>query len=573
MKASDYLINFLRQRGVTNIFEVVGGMITHLIDSGDRQPGMQLVSMHHEQAAAFAADAVGRMTGLPGVAMATSGPGAVNLLTGIGSCFFDSVPAIFVTGQVNLNEQRGVRPIRQLGFQETDIVSMAQPITKAAWSIRTVEEIPLRLNEAFRIALAGRRGPVLLDIPMDLQRANLSEEPRPPTGEETPSFNDSAIVEALLTGLSQAERPLILVGGGVHAARAVSVFRHFVEQAQVPVVNSLLAVDALPYFHPLRVGLIGTYGNRWANMALGTCDLLIVLGSRLDIRQTGADVKTFQMGRTIFHVDCDPGEINNRVQGCRPVVADLSAFLLAATHAAEAIPVARPPDWLAQISQWRRTWPDAQEPSTQQGINPNNFMHALSQASQAAAAYVVDVGNHQMWAAQSLELGAGQRLLTSGGMGSMGFSLPAAIGAAFAAPRQPILQICGDGGMQMNLQELQTVFHHQLPLKMVVLNNHSYGMVRQFQQTYFHERYPATYWGYSAPDFAKVARAFGIASATITEPAEIRAGLAELWAQPQSPFLLQVHIDPLANVYPKIAFGYPLTEMEPFAKPLDMEGT
>jgi acetolactate synthase-1/2/3 large subunit len=333
-------------------------------------------------------------------------------------------------------------------------------------------------------------------------------------------------------------------------------------------------VDALPYNHPQRVGLIGSYGNRWANIALGSCDMLLVLGSRLDIRQTGADVLSFQSERKIFHVDCESGEINNRVQGCFPVQADLRSFLPAAIKAAKDFAFNDHPSWQNEIKLLREKWPDTDEIKIDKGINPNRFMHELSRISSQTMGFVVDTGNHQMWAAQSLDLSPEQKFITSGGMGAMGFSLPAAIGASFASPGRPVVQISGDGGMQMNIQELETIAHHKLPVKMVVLNNHSYGMVRQFQQSYFHERYASTYQGYSTPDFEKVAQAYGIQAATIDETEEsTQRGLSQLWADPTIPFLLQVEIDPMINAYPKIAFGHPITQMEPFAKPLDMEGT
>lgn len=576
MKASNYIVNYLYKKGVTHIFEVIGGMITHLIDSADQHGKIKLVSVHHEQAAAFAAHGMGQSSGIPGVAMATSGPGAVNLLTGIGSCYFDSVPAIFITGQVNLNEQKGTRQIRQLGFQETDIVSMARPITKAALMIKSAAEIPNALDEAFRIALSGRPGPVLLDIPMDIQRMDIPETVEPSQSPYFNDFQDIKNLDAIFNAFNQAKKPIILAGGGINSSRSVSMFRKLIDLLGIPVVNSLMAVDVLPYDHPQRVGLIGSYGNRWANMALGNSDMLLVLGSRLDIRQTGADVVSFQSGRTIFHVDCEDSEINNRVQGCIPVQADLRSFLPEAIKAAQGFAFNSHRDWQNEIKQMREEWPDTHEIKIDQGINPNQFMHELSLASKQAMGFVVDVGNHQMWAAQSLDLGPDQKFITSGGMGAMGFSLPAAIGVSFASPGQPVVQIAGDGGMQMNIQELQTIAHHKLPIKMVVLNNNSYGMVRQFQQSYFHERYPSTYDGYSAPDFEKVAQAYGIATASIGNPEEavsVQSGLSQLWANPEAPFLLQVQIDPMINAYPKIAFGHPITEMEPFVKPIEMEGT
>ena len=574
MKGSDYVAEFLAARGVRQVFEVVGGMITHLVDSLARQPSIRIISVHHEQAAAFAAEGAARMTGVPGVAMATSGPGATNLLTGIGSCYFDSVPAVFITGQVNRSEQKGSRAIRQLGFQEMDIVSMAAPVTKAAWSLQSAEDIPRMLANAFALATAGRPGPVLLDIPMDVQRLDVTAamvSSVSPVAASEP-LPDPGSLDELFSALKRAARPLILAGGGVRSAQTRESFKTFVERVQVPVVNSLMGVDLLPFGHPLRVGLIGSYGNRWANLAIGRCDFLLVLGSRLDVRQTGSDTAAFKAGREIFHVDCEPGEMNNRLTGCRTVLSHLRSFLDAAL-ASSSLGRNEPSSWLAEIAGLRRQWPDTAEIVGIPGINPNELMHRLSQASTRAAAYVADVGQHQMWAAQSLEVGDTQRFLTSGGMGAMGFGLPAAIGAAVASSGGPVVLVAGDGGFQLNLQELQTVVRNKLPVKVVVLNNGCHGMVRQFQQSYFHERYQSTYWGYSTPDFRRVADAYGIGARAIAKVEEVDGLLADMWADPSAPFLGEIAIDTFANAYPKIAFGLPITEMEPLAKPLEMEGT
>lgn len=572
MKASDYIASFLAAQGVQHVFEVSGGMITHLLDSIHRSGAIRIVSMHHEQAAAFAADAVGRMTGVPGIAMATSGPGATNLLTGIGSCYFDSSPAVFITGQVNRSEQKGTRAIRQLGFQETDIVAMASPITKAAWRVNLPEEMPHLLTDAFALATSGRPGPVLIDIPFDLQRAELSVEFPSHQSIKPGEQADPQQIEQVLNALNRAKRPLILAGGGIRAARACDLFRQLVNQLEVPVVNSLLAVDALPSNSPLRVGMIGSYGNRWANLAIGRSDFILVLGSRLDIRQTGAETQAFKGDRTIYHVDCEPAEINNRVTGCHAIPTDLHSFLSAVIQLSESRNSVDRTAWLNELVKLKEMWPDTAELQNINGINPNQFMHELSTCSSLAATYVADVGQHQMWAAQSLALEDHQSFLTSGGMGAMGFALPAAIGAAFACS-EPIVMIAGDGGFQVNIQELQTVTRNNLPIKMIVLNNGCHGMVRQFQESYFEARYQSTYWGYSAPDFARVANSYGIQNSTIEDQSDVSAGLERLWQDPKSPFLLQVMIDTFANAYPKIAFGHPITEMEPFVKPLDMETT
>jgi acetolactate synthase I/II/III large subunit len=567
MKVSDYVADFIYAQGVTHVFEVVGGMITHLIDSMYRKGNIRIISVHHEQAAAFAAEGYSRVTGIPCVAMATSGPGAVNLLTGIGSCYFDSIPAVFITGQVNSYEMKGDRSIRQLGFQETDIVSMARPITKAAWCLTSPEDVAAALERAFKIALSDRPGPVLLDIPMDVQRADIPfSSPQRVIADDHTSL-DRAELENLIQRLCDANKPIILAGGGVHSAQAAGLFRQFVSKINVPVLNSLMFVDALPYLNPLRVGLIGTYGNRWANLAFGESDFLLVLGSRLDIRQTGSETEAFKGNRVIYHVDCDPGEINNRIKGCLPVVSSIRSFLKQAIEVSNGRAFPDRSDWVAEIETLKMMWPDAGELKDIHGINPNVFLHQLSKSSPHSLAYIVDVGQHQMWAGQSVELTENQRFITSGGMGAMGASLPTAVGVAFALNGKPVVVIAGDGGFQLNIQELQTVLQHHLPVKIVIINNGSYGMVRQFQQSYFEKRYQSTVWGFSAPDFVRVAQAYGIPAYSIHTTDEVETGLKKMWEDPNTAFLLQIFIDMKANVYPKIAYGKPLTFMEPFNKP------
>ena len=570
IKVSDYVADFLYAQGVRHVFVVAGGMITYLLDSIHRHGRLDLVDTHHEQAAAFAADAMGRITGIPGVAMATSGPGATNLLTGIGSCYFDSSPAVFITGQVNRNEQKGRRSVRQLGFQETDIVSMAESITKAAWRVSSPGEVPDLLAKAFSVAASGRPGPVLVDIPMDVQRESVEFGSPGPVQPPADNAWELRAADELLDALSAAQRPLILAGGGIRSARAVDLFRTFAELAGVPVVNSLMAVDVLPYGNPLRAGMIGTYGNRWANLAVGLSDFLLVLGSRLDVRQTGSDTMAFKGNRIIYHVDIDASEINNRVKGCEAIVTHLHPFLAVAIETLDTHTLPDWRDWLVELAELRRQHPDTVEARGTSGINPNEFMHQLSAASQPAAAFVVDVGQNQMWAAQSLELQQNQRFLASGGMGAMGFALPAGVGATYACSEQPVVVISGDGGLQLNIQELQTIASSALPVKMIVLNNKCYGMVRQFQQSYFEARYTSTYWGYTAPDFAQVAQAYGIPAFTIWEGSEVKEAMSKLWHNPRQPVLMQVMLDPLLNVYPKIAFGRPITEMEPSARPVDI---
>ncbi len=571
MRAADWIAKFLASQGVGAVYEVAGGMIVNLIDALHREGQVRIVACHHEQAAGFAAEGHARMDGVPGVAMGTSGPGAINLLTALGSCHFDSTPAVFITGQVNRHERKLDRPIRQLGFQETDVAAMAAPIAKAAWRVETIEELPGRFEAAFALARSGRPGPVLVDVPLDLQLAEVDvpvpDGPVPIEPAHDPLTADA--VGVAVADLAAAERPLILAGGGLRAGRAVGAFRAMVDQLGVPVVNSLMGVDVLPFDHPLRVGMIGTYGNRWANIALSRCDALLVLGSRLDIRQTGADTDAFIAGGKIHHIDVDPGEINNRVTGVEALVGDLAPVLADLAAAAAAGEPGDHAAWAAEIADLHERWPDTGELPGIEGINPNEVIHKLAHPS--AAAYVADVGQHQMWAAQSVELEGEQRFLTSGGMGAMGSGLPLAVGAAFESGA-PVVSINGDGGFQLNIQELQTLARNKLPVKVVVLDNGSHGMVRQFQESYLDGRYQSTVWGYSAPDFARVAEAYDIPARRVEDAADLDAAITTMWAA-DGPYLLEIAIDLKANAYPKIAFGYPISEMEPFVAPKAMEAT
>ena len=575
MKVSDYIASFLHKQEITVVFEMAGGMITHMLDSISAYNDIKIISMHHEQAASFAADAFGRITGRPGVALATSGPGATNLLTGISSCYFDSTPAIFITGQVNLHEQKGDLAIRQLGFQETDIASMAAPVTKAVYRITDASQIESVFEEAFLLTLTGRPGPVLIDIPMNIQRAEIQVNPIVYLSKVVEKSVTLTNFEQIFTLLKASAKPLLLAGGGIRASGAWSVFKKFVNATQLPVISSLLGIDVLPRTDENNIGFLGSYGNRWANLAVGESDFIIVLGSRLDIRQTGADTNFFS-SKTIIHVDCEIGELNNRIKNCYIVHDDLVNFLEGALKYIDNkhISIDSFYDWKLKIKELRNTWPDTNELPNIQGINPNVFMHKLSHNAGNIHAWIADVGNHQMWAAQSLELLEGQRFLTSGGMGAMGYALPAGIGACLASGK-PVVVIAGDGGFQLNIQELQTIYRNNLPVKMIVINNNNLGMIRQFQDSYFNSRYQSTFWGYTAPDFEKVAVAYGIEALTITLDEEITHAVE--WflndESEQKPRLLQVIVDSYANAYPKIAFGKPLTEMEPYSKPIEMEGT
>lgn len=562
MTVADYLACYLNERGVKRVFEITGGMITFLLDAIYHNGRIQIVSLRHEQSAAMAADVYGRLTGVPGVALATSGPGAINLLTGIAGAYFDSSPTVFITGQVNRNEQRGQRKIRQQGFQETDIVSMARPVTKAAWMVPDAAVFPSMLADAFALATEGQPGPVLLDIPMDIQRAELPRTLHHQTNHclkySSPTLPVAAIRDAA-SALANAQRPLILAGGGIRAAMVTSLFRSWIEQIKVPVVHSLMGVDVLPSDSPYRCGLIGTNGNRWANKALVEADMLLVLGSRLDIRQTGSVLDAFS-NQQIVHVDCIDAHINNRVTGCTPIVADLREALPAFVDVSRTKEWPSRQVWLDRIAGWRRQRSDCDELADSAPMNPNELVRAATTAFNSTHVIVTDVGQNQMWTAQSAFIGKDTRFVSSSGLGSMGFALPAAISSAMESGET--LMIAGDGGFQMNIQELQSVVQHALPIRMIVLNNQCLGMVRQFQDTYLDGRLQSTAWGYSAPDFERVAQAYGIPARSLDKIEE--SGDAFAWMKSQKgPSLLQVMIDPKTGLYPKVKFGCPLSEMEP----------
>ncbi|MTK52804.1 thiamine pyrophosphate-binding protein [Paludibacter sp.] len=562
MKVTSYIAHFLKSKNIDTIFELQGGMITRIIDELYRHDGFKIITMHHEQAAAMAADAYARVTNKPGVALATSGPGATNLITGIGNCYFDSVPAIFITGQVNLNEQKGDKSVRQLGFQETDIVSVVKPLTKAAFAIKSAQEVPAVLQQAYDLSLEGRPGPVLIDIPMNLQIAECDEFKDLSETVQQPDLNNLfSFVSDYISSLRQSKRPLVLAGRGIRIANAVKELHLIAEKLNIPIVTSLNGIDVIPDNNPCRIGLIGSYGNRWANYALGTCDLLLVIGSRLDLRQTGSDIQAFKTGKKIFHVDIDAAELNNRISDCQVLHADILPFLnqllnsdIADTDFSY---------WFAEIKAKKEERPDTAELSNIKGINPNKLVRAISHCSRLAVAVTADVGSNQMWVAQSVSLSNNQLFLSSGGMGAMGYSLPAAIGSSIASGKAPVVCFAGDGGFQINVQELQTIRRNNLPIKIVILNNHCLGMIRQFQDSYFDSAYQSTVWGYSAPDFAALANVYEIESIRIDQEEQIEEALLKMWGKPDQPFLLDVSLDIHTNVYPKMLFGNSITEMEP----------
>lgn len=566
MKLSDYVIDYLSSRGVTHIFEVAGGSITHLLNSLYDRQDITSVSMHHEQSAAFAAEGYARASGKIGVAMATSGPGATNLITGIGSCYFDSVPTLFITGQVNTYEYKFSKNVRQIGFQETDIASIVEPIVKEAVLVTDEQSISETLERLVNLALGCRQGPVLIDLPMNIQRAEI---PPPELKQATlmpPTINDEVIARVSEL-IRTSSRPVILAGGGVRSAGAVDVLVDFARRYNIPVVVSLMGIDTFPHDDELYAGMIGTYGNRFANLTVANADLLIALGTRLDTRQTGTNPGSFARYATIVHVDIDQAELGNKVVAELQVHGDVKECLQKLADRTKQ--AGNTGEWLDIVKEYKQKYPSYYQNSENYSINPNQLIHRLSELLPEKAIVCVDIGQHQMWSAQTICIREGQRFMTEGGMASMGSALPMAIGAAFARPDCPIVVITGDGSFQMNIQELETVRYHKLPIKIIMLNNECYGMVRQFQHQYMNDRFQSTVVGYSAPDFQKIITAYGIPSMNADSYENLTPGLSNLFAI-EGPAFLEVSISSSCIVTPKLGVNKPIEEQEPLLPPDEM---
>lgn len=564
MKLSDYVVDFLAANGIDHIFEVCGGAVTHLLDSLYGRKDIKVVSMHHEQAASFAAEAYSRTTRKLGVAMATSGPGATNLITGIGSCYFDSIPALFITGQVNTYEFKFYRPVRQVGFQETDIVNIIKPITKYSVLVRNPDSIRYHLEKAAFLALSGRPGPVLVDIPMDVQRANINigrlKGFKRPTPYKKP--NETSVARAAKL-IKSAKRPVILAGGGIRLSGAQDQLSKLTGKCGIPVVTSLLGKDSFSNNGAGYMGMIGTYGNRYANLTVANADLVLALGTRLDTRQTGTLPATFAREAVIIHVDVDRHELNHKRKADLAINCDVGIFLELLNKQIKNFDKNRLTKWREVLSVYKKGFSEKHE--TQDRIEPSGFFDKLSKYLPDKAVISADIGQNQMWAAQSLEVSGKQRFLTQGGMGAMGSSLSFGIGAAFAAPGALQIVITGDGGFQLNIQELQTAIEYNLPIKIIMLNNRCYGMVRQFQEQYFNSRLQSTVVGYSAPDFQKVVSAYGIRVEKLSDPLEIDPALKRMFDDRKA-FFLEVEINGESKVLPKLSINRPIEEQEPLLK-------
>ncbi len=541
----------LVREGVTTVFGISGGAVIHLYHALPEYP-IHHVLMRHEQAAAHAADGYARATGRVGVCMATSGPGATNLVTGLATAYMDSSPVVAITGQV------ATPLIGTDAFQEVDITGITLPITKHNYLVTDIHELPTVIREAFYIARTGRPGPVLIDIARDVQAAQAEyvypEEVYLP-GYQIPQEDCQSHVQEMARLINEAQRPVIIAGHGVILAGAEDALLSLAEKAQIPVVTTLLGISSLPETHPLCLGMAGMHGEAYANLALCEADLIVALGSRFDDRLTGP-AKHFAPQARIIHVDIDAAEIEKNVRADLAIVGDLRDILPALISLVEERDHT---DWLSRIREWRKE--SAERDILAQELDelfPQYVIRQIWHATQGNITVVSDVGQNQMWEAQYFIHHRRRGLISSGGLGTMGFALPAAIGVQMALPHEQVWVTAGDGGFQMNIQELATVVQEKLPLKIAILNNGYLGMVRQWQQFFFEGRYSGT--PLLGPDFARVAEAYGIPGLTVRERSEVMPAIERALAT-DGPFLMDFRIVQEENVYPMVAPGSSIQQM------------
>jgi len=572
MKLSDYVIDFLAQRGVSHIFGISGGAAVHLFDSAARHPTLAYVCTQHEQSAATAADGYARVTGKLGVAITTSGPGATNLLTGACSSYYDSVPTLMITGQVATFRLKGDRAVRQIGFQETDVVSIFSSVTKYAHQIRDPDSIRYHLEKAYHLAFADRPGTVLLDIPDDLQRAEVDPQRMPafePPKQGAPRL--AGDLENLLALLRQAERPVLVLGGGLSTPRVGNALDELVNRLNLPVLLTWAGSDQLPFDHPLRVGPFGVYGPRLGNFVVQNADLILCLGSRLSQNITGGILPAFARGAKIAMVDAEPDEMNKfdgrGISIALRIHARLGDFIPALLPLLDGHAAPGHRAWTAKINHWRKTLPDDRPgpaPKNCGFVDAYDFVDRLSDAIPAGEPIFVDTGGNLTWTCNGLKLKPGQKLLSAWNNTPMGYALPAAIGAAFHTRPKPVTCIIGDGGLVLSLGELAIVSRQRLPIRIILFNNHGHGIQKQTLETWLGARYVAVdeSSGLSFPDFLKVAEAMGLPSLTIDGRENIGDALTRVYGTPGSVFC-NVEINPDQKLYPVVKFGAPLEDQLP----------
>lgn len=574
MKLSDYVINFLAQRGVTRVFGMSGGAAVHLFDSAARHPALDYLCSQHEQSAALSADGYARATGRMGVAITTSGPGATNLLTGTCCSYFDSVPTLMLTGQVATHRRKGNRAIRQMGFQETDVLSIFGSVTKYAAQLRAARDIRRHLEEAWYWAFEGRPGSVLIDLPDDLQRAEIEPDDLESFAIPTDMAARASLepgIRKLMSLLANAKRPVLVLGGGVHTPNVGPEINLLIERLGWPVLQTWAALDILPADHPQRVGPFGVYGPRLGNFVVQNADLLVCLGTRLSQNVTGGLLSTFARGARIVMVDAARGELDKfdgrGIEIALRIEARLDDMIAAWLVQIGNKPSAPVDDWHARISHWRRVLPDDRPPPTPAGagfVDAYDLVEKLSDILPEDELVFVDTGGNLTWTCNGLKIKRGQRLISAWNNTPMGYALPAAIGATFAPGTAGVTCIIGDGGLAICLAELATLVHHRLPIKVLVFNNHGHGIQKQTLEMWLGGRYVGVDGpsGLALPPVGPVARAMGLKVIDIATTADIATQLREAYAEP-GPVLCNIEINPTQKLLPVLKFGSPLEDQLP----------
>ncbi|MBI3832095.1 MAG: biosynthetic-type acetolactate synthase large subunit [Planctomycetes bacterium] len=556
MNGARVLLECLKLQGVQHIFGYPGGATIPIYDELYSFPEIQHILVRHEQGAAHMADGYYRSSGRMGVCMATSGPGATNLITGIATAYMDSIPMIAITGQVKTHL------IGNDAFQEADVTGISRPITKHNYLVKKIEDLPRVIKEAFHIAMTGRPGPVLVDIPKDIQEAKYNgplDVPMDLPGYRVELFEpDPKQVEAAAEAINAAERPLFYVGGGCVIAGAYRELRACAERAGVPVTTTLMALGSFPGNHGLSVGMLGMHGTSYANYAVNNCDLLVSIGARFDDRITGR-LDKFSVESKKVHFDVDRTCIGKNVKTQYPVLGDLRQslkMLFKHLNHKERKP------WFEKIEKLRQEHP-LRYPA--EGLQAQYVIDRICDLTRGKAIVTTDVGQHQMWSAQFYTFCEPRHFLTSGGLGTMGYGLPAAIGAQVANPKEEVWCISGDGSIIMNIQELVTGKRLGTPVKVAILNNSHLGMVRQWQEMFYNRQYSEVDLS-DNPDFAKVAEAFGCHGITCTERDQVDDALAKARKFNDAPVLINFHVEQAANVYPMIPAGASLSEIVNYPK-------
>jgi len=543
------LLEALKAEGVQTIFGIPGGAVIPIMDALYDEKDLRFVLMRHEQGAGHAADGYARATGRVGVCLATSGPGATNLVTALATANFDSVPLVAITGQVKTHL------IGNDAFQEADITGIARPCTKHTYLVRDVERLGETLRAAFHIARTGRPGPVLVDIPSDVSVAK-TDAPLPDSvdlpGYKPVVRGNRRQIKRAAQAINEAQRPLLYVGGGVVIAGASQLLRRLATQANIPVTTTLMALGAFPEDHPLSLKMLGMHGTAYANYAVQECDLLIAVGARFDDRITG-DVATFAPHATILHIDIDPTSISKNIRVDIPVVGDAADILEGLLERVEERDRSA---WLGRIGAWKRKHPLAYDDD---GLKPQYVVEQICEASDGRAIVSTEVGQNQMWAAQWFTHRYPRHFITSGGLGTMGYGFPAAIGAQAGVPDAVVVDVAGDGSIQMNIQELAPAVQNRIPVKVCILNNGYLGMVRQWQELFYKKRYSATELT-GNPDFVRVAEAYGAKGKRVTMKEEVRPALDEAFAD-REVWVLDFRIEQEENVFPMVPAGEAIDRM------------